>query len=211
MRTEVDCFSHGPYYAARYEKHDELSRLILEVKNSFQSVEERRVFCARDEIARIASADLDKLVQMDDHFKKNRPILVAVPRSKPDHYWSALQLQFRPALSLAIKKSAIVAKGTKEKWIVDGIGWIQRVVETKTTHKRKITDVENNGSEPYPGIAKDTCRLLGDVRGKSIILVDDIYTADIGIDEDCLQFLLDNGAASVVLYTLGRTTSLENR
>lgn len=41
--------------------------------------------------------------------------------------------------------------------------------------------------------------------GKNIILIDDIYTECKGIDEDCIQFLLDYGARNVILYTLGMT------
>lgn len=211
LRNTIECFSHGPYYAVRYGKSDRLSKLILEIKNSFLDLTEQQVRRARDEISSIVSADLDKLVQLDNQFKKSRPVVLAVPRSKPDCYWHTSQLQFRVALSLAIKKSKLVVKGSSEKWIVDGVDWIQRVVETKTTHKRRMLSGENSGPDPYPGITRDTCQMRGNVKGASIILVDDIYTADVGIDEDCVQFLLDNGASSVLLYTLGKTTVPEGK
>ena len=210
LRNTIECFSHGPYYAVRHGKGDRLSKLILEIKNSFLESTEQQVRRVCDEISSIVSADLDKLVQRDDRFKKDRPVVMAVPRSKPDGCWHASQLQFRVALSLAIKKSRLVVKGGSEKWIIDAVDWIQRVAETKTTHKRRIADGKNNGPDPYPGITRDTCQIRKSVRGRPIVLVDDIYTADVGIDEDCAQFLLDNGASSVLLYTLGKTTMPEN-
>ena len=54
---------------------------------------------------------------------------------------------------------------------------------------------------------RDTCRLSGDIAGKNIVLVDDIYTAGVGIDEDGVQALFDAGAASVIMYALGCTAS----
>ena len=43
------------------------------------------------------------------------------------------------------------------------------------------------------------------VKGKVVILVDDIYTPKVNIDEDCAQALLDEGAKRVILYVIGRT------
>ena len=65
--------------------------------------------------------------------------------------------------------------------------------------------MSGDGDMPYPGITNDTCRLSGSVSGRNVILVDDIYTKTVNIDEDCCQFLLDNGAKSVTLYTICKT------
>ena len=37
------------------------------------------------------------------------------------------------------------------------------------------------------------------------ILIDDLYTASVNIDEDAIQALFDNGARSVIFYSLGKT------
>jgi len=63
----------------------------------------------------------------------------------------------------------------------------------------------NNGDTPYPGITISTCDIASDVRGKDILLIDDIYTKTINIDEDAIQALLDSGATSVHFYAIGRT------
>ena len=51
------------------------------------------------------------------------------------------------------------------------------------------------------------CNISAEVAGKNIVLVDDIYTAGVGIDEDGVQALLDAGARSVIMYTFGCTAS----
>lgn len=61
-----------------------------------------------------------------------------------------------------------------------------------------------NGDLPYPGITKNTCR-ISNVMGKEILLIDDLYTEGVNIDEDAIQALLENGAQSVIFYSLGKT------
>ena len=58
---------------------------------------------------------------------------------------------------------------------------------------------------PYPGITKDTCSISNEVKNKNILLIDDIYTNNINIDEDAIQALLDKGAKSVIFYSVGKT------
>jgi predicted amidophosphoribosyltransferase len=41
--------------------------------------------------------------------------------------------------------------------------------------------------------------------GKDILLIDDVYTCSINIDEDAIQALYDNGANSVIFYAIGKT------
>ena len=45
------------------------------------------------------------------------------------------------------------------------------------------------------------------VKGKDILLIDDLYTRSVNIDEDAIQALLDNGANSVTFYSVGKTVS----
>jgi phosphoribosylpyrophosphate synthetase len=62
-----------------------------------------------------------------------------------------------------------------------------------------------DGDMPYVGITKATCKISSDVRGKDILLIDDIYTKGVNIDEDAIQALLDNGAKSVIFYAVAKT------
>ena len=58
---------------------------------------------------------------------------------------------------------------------------------------------------PYAGITNDTCTLSDSIVGKNILLIDDLYTKTINIDEDCLQALIDKGAKQVYFYSVGKT------
>ncbi len=58
---------------------------------------------------------------------------------------------------------------------------------------------------PYPGITRKTCTISPEVTEKDILLIDDIYTSNVYIDEDAIQALLDNGANSVKFYAVGKT------
>lgn len=58
---------------------------------------------------------------------------------------------------------------------------------------------------PYIGITKDTCTISDEVRDKHILLIDDIYTKDVNVDEDAIQCLLDHGAKDVTFFSIART------
>lgn len=58
---------------------------------------------------------------------------------------------------------------------------------------------------PYVGITHDTCNISEEVDGKDILLIDDIYTKDVNIDEDAIQALYDKGAKSVTFYSICKT------
>jgi hypoxanthine-guanine phosphoribosyltransferase len=80
--------------------------------------------------------------------------------------------------------------------------------DTKTTHlahSPKAAQYAGNGSMPYIGITKDTCNISDNIRGKRILLIDDIYTAGVNIDEDAIQTLLHNGAKFINFYAVGKT------
>ena len=143
---------------------------------------------------------------------ENSFIVCVVPRSKPHK-----SQHFKDF----IKSVIMEIRGKYPNKIFDGSEYIQRIKETKTTHfmhtqSEKLRE-ENRGSDPYPGITKDTCAIFEEgIRGKNVLLIDDIYTHHhrnpqtgekeiVGVDEDCLQALLDCGAKKVVFYALAKT------
>lgn len=86
----------------------------------------------------------------------------------------------------------------------NGTSYIIRYVNTRTTHLNK-SGYGGDGDMPYVGITKATCKISSHVRGKDILLIDDIYTKGVNIDEDAIQALLDNGAKSVIFYAVAKT------
>ena len=197
LTRDITAYFHD-YYIPTKDGGGNFSNLILAIKsNGTEAI--------KLSISEIIAADLDKILKISVGFLKAKPIVVAVPRSKPDSSWKSFELQFRPAISMGLEKSKYTVKGSDQKWMIDGTRYLIRILETQTTHLAHKNNPENTGPEPYPGITKDTCQLNGNISGKDIILIDDIYTEDKGIDEDCIQFLLDNGVNNVILYTLGMT------
>lgn len=200
LSKQIDAYAHGLYIPYRSSYSGYLTRLILDLKGSPTC----DIDTVKTNAATIIQNDLDGIITNLKKYQNFRPTIVAMARSKPDCFWKEYELQFRPSIAMALSNSKIV-KGSKEKWMLDGINFIKRKKETQTTHLGRSGRLRNNGSAPYPGITKDTCVLCGDVRGKYVILIDDIYTPGVCVDEDCIQYLYDNGARDVILYVLGLT------
>jgi hypothetical protein len=126
-------------------------------------------------------------------FDRNLTICI-VPRSKAENTYIHNQLLFKKVIQGLIN----------ELNFQDGSNYIIRYKDTQTTHLSR-SGYGGGGSMPYPGITKDTCNILNDVKDKDILLIDDIYTNSVNIDEDVIQALLDKGAKSVTFYAVGKT------
>ena len=49
-----------------------------------------------------------------------------------------------------------------------------------------------------------TCDISADAAGKNILLIDDIYTPGVNIDEDAINALLNAGAKTLAFYAVGK-------
>lgn len=202
LERDISGYFHDKYVPTR-EGGSSFSSKILKIKSDADE-------SIMDHMANIIANDLDTLVGICQEHSNERPLVLTVPRSKPDDYWQEKERKFRPTVSRALERSKREVGGAPEKWMQDGVNYIIRVKPTQTTHRAHLGEEENTGPAPYVGITGDTCRLDGDVEGRFVILVDDIYTESKGIVEDCAQFLFDNGATDVVIYTLGMTLHNED-
>lgn len=130
------------------------------------------------------------------------PTVCYVPRAKREEHYVLRQLIFKHVL-----RDVVTDLGYN-----DGIDYIRRVKNMPTTHRKDESycyfvgnpqiEVKVNREENF--IAQ-SCSFSEEIRGKDIILVDDIYTYGVGIDEYTLLSLLEAGAKSVVLYALACT------
>lgn len=116
-----------------------------------------------------------------------------------------------PRAKVNYESNQLLFKATVKKVIpslegfYDGISFISRKKDTRTTHRDRA-GYGGNGKLPYVGITIDTCNVSNsDIKDKDILLIDDIYTPSICIDEDVVQALFDNGAKSVIFYAVGKT------
>lgn len=150
---------------------------------------------AQQELERVLLIDLPEIFL---NINSSSLIVCVVPRAKADNTYQANQMLFRTTIRNAVNKL--------DSHFIDGTHFIVRHKNTKTTHLRLPIDGYNNdGLLPYVGITKDTCNISNAVIGKDILLIDDIYTRTVNIDEDAIQALLDKGANSVSFYAIGKT------
>ena len=167
------------------------------LKNIFVSTHPDTLRAASRQAASLMIQDIPQVMDVEG---LDTAILMAVPRSKSGMCnW---QLGFKAAVRTTVK--ALQADNLS---VIDGTDCIFRHTSTKMTHLRKpVSNFENTGSEPYPGITKDTCDIQNEyLKGRTVILIDDIYTKTVNVDEDCIQALYDAGAARVIFYAVAYT------
>ncbi len=187
LKQNVQSFYHTTYTG--YENIGNPDYLN-DLKNTFNSFPKEKLVNAMSQLHTVLKSDLAL-------FDRNLTICV-VPRSKVENIYSHNQLLFKKVVQHLIG----------ELGFQNGSNYIIRHTDTKTTHlaySPRAAQYAGNGSMPYPGIIKDTCNISNDVQGENILLIDDIYTNNVNIDEDAIQSLLDNGANSVIFYAVGKT------
>lgn len=168
---------------------------INTLKNTFDNKSYSNLVKAKEQVENILINDIP-LIMFEN--KLTECVLACIPRAKALETYSDNQLYFIKA----VKNAAQRISG-----VIDGVDCITRVKNTKTTHlaNRNISIV-NDGRMPYPGITEETCRIdVNMLRDKTVILVDDIYTKNVNIDEDCIQALINAGAKKVLFYAIAYT------
>lgn len=185
-------FFYSKYYTG-YGKHNNPDFLNI-LKNTYNNEKCYLLIDSKNKLENLLSTDISELIAI---LKLESLTVCVVPRAKAEENYSSNQLLFRHTVSLILKKFSKLN---------DGTNYIIRHTNTKTTHlPRDTKNYCNDGEEPYPGITKDTCDISPEVEGKDILLIDDIYTKTVNIDEDAIQALLDNGAKSVTFYAVAKT------
>ncbi len=149
---------------------------------------------AKKQVMQFLAHDLFEIVRSHE---SSRLTICVVPRAKKECTYRPNQLLFKSAVCETIRQLYTVE---------DGTGYIRRHTDTKTTHlKNPMPDYVNAGALPYPGITRQTCHIASEVKWADILLIDDIYTPTINIDEDAIQALMDAGANSVTFYAVAKT------
>jgi hypothetical protein len=201
LEQDTQGYYHTDYVA--YENRNEVDNYpmyILTLKNDLnRNWWQSKLQNAQRELLEVLLNDLPNVLS---ETKLNQLTVCVVPRAKADNTYRQDQLLFKATI-----RDAINQLGNN---FVDGTNFIERHTNTKTTHIRRPVDGFNNdGSEPYSGISQETCNFSNNIKGLDILLIDDIYTQDVNIDEDMIQALLNFGANSVVFYSIGKTIDHE--
>ena len=195
LKQDIIAYYHDDYEGdGKWREPDTIENLICTFKNDIKPYPEKTMYDAIKKLAQILIVDLPKILS---HSGKHNLRVCVVPRSKREKSYHPNQLYFRATIQLVTKKL---------KGFIDGTHDIIRHTDTATTHLAR-SGHGGAGEMPYVGITEDTCNISDDVIGQDILLIDDLYTKTVNIDEDCIQALLDKGAKSVIFYSIGKTLS----
>ncbi len=165
---------------------------INSLKNTYNSFTVHKLNSATQELENVLLEDLPQILQS---LRLDTLTVCVVPRAKAETNYQPNQL---------LLKTTILNVVNQINGLIDGTDYITRHTNTKTTHLRENTpNYNNDGERPYPGITIDTCNISRDLNQKNILLIDDLYTKSVNIDEDAIQALLNCGANSVTFYTVG--------
>lgn len=166
---------------------------LNDLKNTFNNFSEDKLRSAVQELQNTLQADLQQIFQLLDC---NVIVVCVVPRAKAENAYHRNQQLFRTTVQAVIRQV---------HGYVDGTSYLRRHTNTKTTHFRNpVPNYTNDGPEPYPGITEQTCDISTNVAGKNILLIDDIYTPGVNIDEDAINAQLNAGAKTVTFYAVGK-------
>lgn len=165
------------------------------LKNTYGNENTSKLKVAADTLEKVLLGDLPRIAKILGK-EQNELVLCSIPRAKKDDSYNENQLLFRTIISAVARKLNMI----------DGTKYLIRTKNTRTTHlSHCVPNYNNDGADPFPGITKSTCIISTGIQGKDILLIDDIYTLNVNIDEDGLQTLIDAGAKSVHFYAVGRT------
>ncbi|MBR2908902.1 MAG: phosphoribosyltransferase [Clostridia bacterium] len=186
LKKEVDAY-HNMFYVG-YKKEGNPD-FLNHLKNMYFYESREVLLKSKKEVVDRLLTDLPEIIKKEE--LKN-VLVLCVPRSKADMHEN--QLYFYKS----------VEEACKELGIQCGVELIKRVKHTATTHLSKFKN--ENLPMPYPGITKDTCIINTEViKGRDVILIDDIYTKYCNIDEDCLQAVLDCEVRNLIFYAIAYT------
>lgn len=195
LTKRIQAYYHDDYHggdAMQRATVGTVENIITTLKNQFKDKSKIVLVQACKNMITILNTDLPQILRKTG---KGEFVVCAVPRSKAENTYIPEQLVFKIAIKACVKNL---------DGFTDGTDYIVRHTDTRTTHMDR-SGYGGAGNLPYPGITKETCTISDKVKDKDILLIDDLYTASINIDEDAIQALLDKGANSVTFYSLGKT------
>ncbi|MDR0606544.1 MAG: amidophosphoribosyltransferase [Bacteroidales bacterium] len=191
----IDAFYHSDYLGGNTEQRQRIGtveNIICTLKNQFNNTNEDVLRQATMDLSQILNTDLPHILRTTG---RNNLTVCVVPRAKAENFYFRNQMLFRQTISDVTNRL---------NGFINGTTYIIRHTNTITTHLFQ-RGYGGDGHLPYPGITAETCTISDSVIGQDILLIDDLYTKSINIDEDCIQALLDKGAHSVIFYAVGKT------
>lgn len=191
LKMDTQGYFHSEYFpGGKWKISGTIENIICTLKNDITPYTEDVLQNVCSQLETILKTDLPKILKLSG---KKFLVISVVPRAKVNY--KADQLYFKKTVSRVANQLS---------GFIDGTEYIKRVQDTQTTHRARW-GFGGTGYMPYPGITKDTCKISECIAGKDILLIDDLYTKTINVDEDAIQALYDSGAESVIFYSIGFT------
>lgn len=193
LQEDISAFYNSDYQGGgNWRINGTIENLICTLKNDITPYNQIVLDNVRARLAQILRIDLLEILRISG---KTSLRVCVIPRAKRENSYRSNQLYFRATIQDVVQRLNAFEDGTHD---------IIRHTDTSTTHLAR-NGSGGSGELPYVGITKATCNISDDVIGKDILLIDDLYTKTVNIDEDCIQALLDKGAKSVIFYSVGKT------
>lgn len=199
LQRDVRAFYHSDYHGgSNWKIEGKIEYLICTMKNDKARCDESILQDCENELNSILFSDLRQILR-ETNSQMLPWVVCVVPRAKREDYYRPEQKRFRSTIQNLVNSFS-------NSEFIDGTQNIIRHTDTMTTHSSRVPGGYRltGGESPYCGITKETCNISG-VMGKNILLIDDVYTKSVGIDEDAIQALYDNGANEVIFYSVGKT------
>ena len=192
LKREVIGYFHSIYSsgAGQWRVQGSIENMICTLKNDITPYREEVLQNVCNQLKSILLTDLPEILKLSG---RNNLIVCVVPRAKAEVNYNPNQLYFKRTVSRVVKSL---------EGFIDGTDYIIRKINTKTTHRARA-GFGGDGEMPYPGITVNTCDISPEVKEKDILLIDDLYTYSVNVDEDAIQALYDKGANSVIFYSIG--------
>lgn len=196
--SEIQAFYHTDYVGFRRQGNPDYINYLKNTYNDYTEQNINNLNVAIQTLRDVLNTDLPQILQAQNI---SHLIVCVVPRAKTESSYQYNQLLFKAVVRDVVEQIP---------GFYNGVDYIVRHTNTRTTHLPPNTpNYNNDGTEPYRGITKDTCTISNEIKDKNILLIDDLYTRTVNIDEDAIQALLDNEARSVIFYAVGKT--VQNR
>lgn len=193
LSQDTKAFSHSDYHGGgNWRTPGTIENMICTIKNHPEPYPQSVLNSATMKLSSILAEDMPHILQATG-LQSLRVCVIA--RSKKEAFYAPNQKLFRDTIQQIVRTLNGFEDGTFD---------IIRHTDTKTTHLSR-SGRGGDGPMPYRGITKDTCTISNNVYGKNILLIDDLYTRTVNIDEDAIQALYDKGAKSVIFYAIGKT------
>lgn len=189
LEQNIQAYYHQDYTTFGYPGNPDF---LNHLKNQFGNTNTDLLQISMNELGVVLLNDLQEIKNI---YRNTTLTVCVVPRAKNENYYSQNQRYFRAVVSFVVNRI---------KGYIDGTTYILRHTNTITTHMNR-SGYGGDGDLPYPGITINTCNISNNIVDRNILLIDDIYTSGVNIDEDAIQALLDNGARNVYFYAVGKT------